>query len=157
MKLVLSNIILAVLWALLSGDISQYSLMTGFVLGYLVLGMMATQATEKSYFRKVRQTLAFILEFLKELGLSTYRVVYDILTPTHYMKPGVIAFPLEAKTDAEITMLANVITLTPGTLSLDVSEDRKTLYIHAMYIDDPDALRREIKEGLEKKLLEMMR
>ena len=157
MKLFLSNIILAVLWALLSGDISQYSLMTGFVLGYLVLGMMATQATEKSYFKKVRQTLAFILEFLKELGLSTYRVVYDILTPTHYMKPGVIAFPLEAKTDAEITMLANVITLTPGTLSLDVSEDRKTLYIHAMYIDDPDALRREIKEGLERKLLEMMR
>ena len=157
MKLFLSKIILALLWALLSGDISQYSLMTGFVLGYLVLGMMATQATEKSYFKKVRQTLAFILEFLKELGLSTYRVVYDILTPTHYMKPGVIAFPLEAKTDAEITMLANVITLTPGTLSLDVSEDRKTLYIHAMYIDDPDALRREIKEGLERKLLEMMR
>ena len=157
MKLFLSNIILAVLWALLSGDISQYSLMTGFVLGYLVLGMMATQATEKSYFKKVRQTLVFALEFLKELALSTYRVAYDILTPTHYMKPGVIAFPLEAKTDAEITMLANVITLTPGTLSLDVSEDRKTLYIHAMYIDDPDALRREIKEGLEKKLLEMMR
>lgn len=157
MKLFLSNIILAVLWALLSGDISQYSLMTGFVLGYLVLGMMATQAAEKSYFKKVRQTLAFALEFLKELALSTYRVAYDILTPTHYMKPGVIAFPLEAKTDAEITMLANVITLTPGTLSLDVSEDRKTLYIHAMYIDDPDALRREIKEGLEKKLLEMMR
>ena len=157
MKLFLSNIILAVLWALLSGDISQYSLMTGFVLGYLVLGMMATEATEKSYFKKVRQTLAFALEFLKELALSTYRVAYDVLTPTHYMKPGVIAFPLEAKTDAEITMLANVITLTPGTLSLDVSENRKTLYIHAMYIDDPDALRREIKEGLEKKLLEMMR
>ena len=157
MKLFLSNIILALLWALLSGEISQFSLVTGFVLGYLVLGMMATQASEKSYFKKVRQTFSFILEFLKELGLSTYRVVYDILTPTHYMKPGVIAFPLEAKTDAEITMLANVITLTPGTLSLDVSEDRKTLYIHAMYIDDPDALRREIKEGLEKKLLEMMR
>ncbi len=157
MKLFLSNIILALLWALLSGDISQYSLMTGFVLGYLVLGMMATQATEKSYFKKVRQTLAFLLEFLKELAVSTYRVVYDILTPTHHMKPGVIAFPLEAKSDAEISMLANVITLTPGTLSLDVSEDRKTLYIHAMYIDDPDALRREIKEGLEKKLLEMMR
>lgn len=157
MKLFLSNIILALLWAMLSGDISQYSLITGFVLGYLVLGMMATRTTEKSYFMKVRQTLAFALIFLKELTVSTYRVVYDILTPTHYMTPGVIAFPLEAKTDAEITMLANVITLTPGTLSLDVSEDRKILYIHAMYIDDPDELRREIREGLEKKLLEMMR
>ncbi|MFB0935077.1 MAG: Na+/H+ antiporter subunit E [Propionivibrio sp.] len=157
MKLFLSNIILALLWALLSGEISQFSLITGFVLGYLVLGMMATQASEKSYFRKVRQTVEFALVFLRELAVSTWRVAYDILTPTHYMKPGVIAFPLEAKSDAEITLLANVITLTPGTLSLDVSEDRKTLYIHAMYIDDPDELRREIKEGLEKKLLEMMR
>ena len=157
MKLFLSNIILALLWALLSGEISQFSLITGFVLGYWVLGMMATKASVKSYFKKVRQTVAFALEFLKDLAVSTYRVVYDILTPTHYMKPGVIAFPMEAKTDAEITMLANVITLTPGTLSLDVSEDRETLYIHAMYIDDPDELRREIREGLEKKLLEMMR
>ncbi len=157
MKLFLSNIILALLWALLSGDISQFSLITGFVLGYLVLCMMATQSSEKSYFRKVRQTVEFALVFLRELAVSTWRVAYDILTPTHYMKPGVIAFPLEAKSDAEITLLANVITLTPGTLSLDVSEDRKTLYIHAMYIDDPDELRREIKEGLEKKLLEMMR
>lgn len=68
-------------------DISQYSLITGFVLGYLVLGMMATRTTEKSYFMKVRQTLAFALIFLKELTVSTYRVVYDILTPTHYMTP----------------------------------------------------------------------
>lgn len=157
MKLFLSNIILALVWALLSGEISQFSLITGFVLGYLVLGMMATQATEKSYFMKVRQTVAFALEFLKELAVSTYRVAYDILTPTHYMKPGVIAFPMRAETDAEITLLANVITLTPGTLSLDVSEDHKILYIHAMYVGDPDELRREIREGLEKKLLEMMR
>jgi len=157
MRLFLSNIMLALLWALLSGEISTFNLVIGFVLGYLVLGMMAAQATEKSYFKKVRQTVAFALVFFKELAVSTYRVAYDILTPTHYMRPGVIAFPMEAKTDAEITMLANIITLTPGTLSLDVSEDRKILYIHAMYVDDPDELRREIREGLEKKLLEMMR
>ena len=50
-------------------------------------------------------------------------------------------------------LLANVISLTPGTLSLDVSEDRKTLYIHAMYASDPEAVREEIREGLEKRLL----
>jgi multicomponent Na+:H+ antiporter subunit E len=55
--------------------------------------------------------------------------------PTHHMRPGVIAMPLEAKTDGEITMVANLISLTPGTLSLDVSDDRKVLYIHAMFLD----------------------
>ena len=73
------------------------------------------------------------------------------------MRPGVIGIPLDAKTDLEITMLANVISLTPGTLSLDVSPDRKTLYIHAMYVVDPDELRREIKDGLERRLMELLR
>lgn len=49
------------------------------------------------------------------------------------MKPGVIALPLSARTEMEITLVANLISLTPGTLSLDVSDDRKVLYIHAMF------------------------
>ena len=73
------------------------------------------------------------------------------------MKPGIVAIPLDAKTDLEITFLANLITLTPGTLSLDCSEDRKTLYIHSMYIDDLEKFRAEIKNTLEKRLLEVMR
>ena len=65
--------------------------------------------------------------------------------------------PLDAKTDAEITLLANVVTLTPGTLSLDVSPDRSTLYVHAMFLESPEALRRDIKEGFEKRILELLR
>jgi multicomponent Na+:H+ antiporter subunit E len=69
----------------------------------------------------------------------------------------VIGIPLEAKTDLEITVLANLITMTPGTLSLDVSPDRKTLYVHAMYIKNPEALRFDIKENLERRVLELLR
>ena len=58
---------------------------------------------------------------------------------------------------ADLTMLANLLTLTPGSLSLDVSEDRKTLFVHAMYIEDADQFRREVKEGLERRVLELMR
>jgi multicomponent Na+:H+ antiporter subunit E len=153
----LTNIILAFAWSALSGSIDQINLIIGFVIGYFILGTMSAGHKEPSYFNKVRQIFAFAILFLKEVNVSTLRITYDVLTPTNYMKPGVIAVPLDAKTDAEITLLANVITLTPGTLSLDVSDDRKFLYIHAMYIDDPDDLRREIKDGLERKLLELMR
>ena len=73
------------------------------------------------------------------------------------MRPGVVAIPLDAETDAEITLLANLITLTPGTLSLDVSDDRRVLYIHAMYVDDVEELRRSIKDGFEKRVMELLR
>lgn len=153
----LYNIALAFTWSVLNGSIDSRSLVIGFVVGYFILGAMHLEGEKSAYFRKVGQTLGFIALFLKELMVSSFRVAYDVVTPTYYMKPGVIAIPLDAETDAEITLLANVITLTPGTLSLDVSEDRKALYIHAMFIDDPDELRREIKDGLEKKLLKVMR
>jgi multicomponent Na+:H+ antiporter subunit E len=73
------------------------------------------------------------------------------------MRPGVIAIPLDAQTDIEITVLANLISLTPGTLSLDVSADRQTLYIHTMYLDDPEAARRGIKRGFERRVLAVTR
>jgi multicomponent Na+:H+ antiporter subunit E len=75
------------------------------------------------------------------------------------MRPGIIAIPLDARTDLEITLLANLITLTPGTLSLDVSADRRVLYVHVMYIDNDDieAVRRSIKDGFERRVLEVLR
>jgi multicomponent Na+:H+ antiporter subunit E len=73
------------------------------------------------------------------------------------MKPGIIAVPLDAETDFEITLLANLITMTPGTLSLDLSDDRKTLYVHAMYITDPEKIRHSIKHDLERRVLAVLR
>src|SRR5690606_901199 len=95
--------------------------------------------------------------FLKEMLLANLRVAYDVITPTYYMRPAVVSIPLDARTDLEITLLAMCITLTPGTLSLDVSTDRRVLYIHAMFAEDPDALRHEIKNGFERRLLELLR
>jgi len=75
------------------------------------------------------------------------------------MVPAVVAVPLDAETDFEITLLANFITLTPGTLSIDVSKDRKTLYVHEVYVEggDTDKVRNQIKNGFEKKILKITR
>lgn len=100
---------------------------------------------------------SFIAFFIYELFKANLRVAYDVITPSHTMRPGVIAIPLAAKTDMEITLLANLISLTPGTLSLDVSDDRSVLYIHGMFVDDPDELRHEIKAGFERRVLELLR
>ncbi len=99
----------------------------------------------------------FILLFIKELLRSSARVAVYVLRSNPPIRPGVIAIPLDCKTDLEITLLANAISLTPGTLSLDVSDDRDKLYIHAMHVNDADMLRVHIKTGLERSLLEALR
>ena len=104
-----------------------------------------------------RGVFGFVGYYFWELVKSNAIIAYDVLTPTHHMKPGVIGIQIEAKTDLEITVLANLITMTPGTLSLDISPDRKTLYVHAMYIHDPEELRRYIKENFEPRVLALLR
>ncbi len=110
-------------------------------------------------FYKVRQIGALVLFYLKELVAASLRVAYEVLTPQDHMLPAVVAIPLEAKTDLEITLLANFITLTPGTLSIDVSKDRKTLYIHGVYVKagDIEKVKKQIKDGFEKKILKITR
>ncbi len=158
MDLFIYNILISMIWALLTGNVSISNLTTGFVLGYVALTLLYPATGKKlSYFQKSMQFVRFALFFTKELLVSSYRVAVDVVKPLPLMRPGVVGIPLDAETDLEITLLANLISLTPGTLSLDVSPDRKTLYIHAMYVVNPDDLRKEIKDGMERRLLELLR
>ena len=84
-------------------------------------------------------------------------MAHDVITPRLFAKPGVIAIPLDCKSNVEITLFANVISLTPGTLSLDISADRKCLYIHAMFIYDVDKLKCELKKKFEAPIMEILR
>jgi multicomponent Na+:H+ antiporter subunit E len=129
----------------------------GYALGFLVLMFTQRIIGPSRYFWKVRKLVSFAGFFLWQLLQANLRVAHDVVTPKFYMQPAVLGIPLEAETDAEITLLASLITLTPGTLSLELSEDRRTLYLHAMFVRDRDALRREIKEGFERRLLEVLR
>ncbi|MCE8004324.1 Na+/H+ antiporter subunit E [Billgrantia ethanolica] len=151
------NLLLALAWVILSGDFSGLNLVVGLVFGYITLVLIEPQVDALAgYPARVPRILKFLGFFIKELVQANLRVGFDILTPPWHMKPGVIAMPLEARTELEITMVANLISLTPGTLSLDVSDDRKVLYIHAMFLDDEEELRRNLKE-MEYRALELFR
>lgn len=155
--MLLWNVMLALAWAALTGKLNSLNLLLGFALGALVLWLMGPVLGRPHYIRKLGQVISFALFFLWELFLSNLRVAYEVITPGHNMRPGVVAVPLDAQTPQEITLLANLITLTPGTLSLDVSADRKMLYIHAMYVDDIEEFRRSIKDGFERRVIEVLR
>lgn len=156
MRMLVWNLVLAGTWMAMT-ELSGTNLFIGFVLGYFVLWVSPGVAQRTRYFHRVGQGLRFLGFFLRELAVATARIAYDVLTPTPYMKPAVIGIPLDVETDMEIALLAIVVTLTPGSLALDVSSDRKTLYVHAMYVTDPEALRRDIKRGFERRILELLR
>lgn len=157
MRAFLWNIFLAFTWSFAVGEFSAGNVAIGFALGYAVLWLGEKVVDSKGYTTHFRKLCEFIALFFWELVYANLRLAYEVMTPTHNMRPGIIAVPLDAKTDGEITLLANLIGLTPGTLTLDVSEDRKFLYVHSTYIGDPEAEKKHIKDLLERRLLELLR
>lgn len=149
------NIALAVAWAALTGNITLSGLVVGFALGSACLYTTRTLFEESDlYFKRVWRWLKLCVLFLYELVVSSIQVVWDVLTPQHKARPGIIAMPLDAKGEMQVLLVTNLISLTPGTLSLDVTED--TLFIHAMFADDPDEIRHQMKTGMERWVIEAM-
>jgi multicomponent Na+:H+ antiporter subunit E len=157
MRPLLTNLVLAIVWAALAGEMTTANFLVGFVLGYILLSLQHEVVGKSTYYSKLWHLVLFLGYFLFELFIASLRVAMEVLTPQAYSRPGVIAVPLDAKTDFEIMLLSIIISLTPGTLSLDVSQDRRLLFIHAMFVEDPDEVRASIKRGLERRLLELMR
>lgn len=154
----LINVLLAVAWVFITGGFSVLNGVFGFVLGLAALSLIREQVGTVGYVRRLRRVAALASLFLYELLLSALRVFKLVLTPDlSKLEPGFVAYPLTVDRDYEISMLANLITLTPGTLSVDVSDDRRTLYIHAIHVPDPEELRTDIANGFERKILEAFR
>jgi multicomponent Na+:H+ antiporter subunit E len=82
---------------------------------------------------RLLHAIELLLFYIYEVLISNARVAHDVLTPTHHMRPGFIHLNIEGLTDRQILAASNLITMTPGTLSLDVTPDRKFLQIHCMY------------------------
>lgn len=156
--MLLGNMLLAVTWAALQGDFSLGTLIAGYLLGYLVLlGLVKGGVLGKSrYVGKMQRVIGLAAFFVWDLVRANLRLALDVATPRYHMKPGILAVPLDATRDSEILLLAMLINLTPGSVALDVSPDRKVMYVHVMYIETPEAARDEIKQGFERRVLEVL-
>ena len=151
MKTLVANLVLTAAWVAFFNTFSVLSVMSGFAVGSLVIFLLQPLiGAPPSYFRRGWFWSKLVVMFLYELVVSSLAVLVDIVTPTHRARPAIIDVPLDVRTDTGILLATNLISLTPGTLSVDVSPDRRTLRIHAMFADDPDAVRRQIKEGMER-------
>ena len=155
MSLLLLNVLLAIACAALTGSFGPVDLLFGFALGYLVLWISTRMGRQNKYFKQIPLLLGLIGVFLSDLLRANIRMASIILSPRMQLRPAVVAVPLILKSESAIILLANMMTLTPGTLSLDISTDRQILFIHTVYLDDPEQFRKELLEGYERRLKEL--
>lgn len=182
----LSMLLLALLWCASTEEFAPFNIAVGCVLGLIIPWALArasrardvearlpasqhlapapsaAPALTQALARLPRATLAagaLLLYFIRELLIANIQMARFTLSPLRSLSPGIVAVPLEPMSDLELLLVANLITLTPGTLSVDVSPDRRTLYIHTMSVTtaDADAFRASIKDGFERRVLEVTR
>jgi multicomponent Na+:H+ antiporter subunit E len=103
---------------------------------------------------RIPKQIHYLSILIVEIVKSSIVVAKIVLQPKIDIKPGIIAVPIRAKTDVGITAIANTITLTPGTLTIDISNDKSALYVHCIDIDDAKKIRDSIRDDLEEYVLE---
>lgn len=150
-------IVLALGWAAITGNFSGLNLLFGAAIGALAVLLLRSAFAPPRALRKLRRIISLAVLFLYELMVSAIRVAVIVVTPDlkSALRPAIVAVPLTVKSDAEITLLANLITLTPGTLSVDVSDDRSLLYVHVLTLSTREALIADIASGFETKVKEV--
>jgi len=150
-------VILALIWVGISGNFTGLNLLFGGLIGAVAILVLREALAGPRTSRRVRRVLSLAFLFLYELVVSAVRVALVVARPdmSKAVRPAIVAVPLTVRSDEEITLLANMITLTPGTLSVDVSADKSVLYVHALCLDDREAMIASIANGFEKKIREV--
>ena len=87
-----------------------------------------------------------------ELLVANIRVAIDVLRPRTSIRPAIVAIPLDVTSDAEILLLSMLINITPGSVTIDLAADRRTLYVHVMHMTTAEASRHDIKTGFERRV-----
>lgn len=151
--LALNSTVLALLWLAITGSFTVPNFLLGLLVAAVALSLTRTRPLHEQAVR-VRRLVGLSLLFVRELIVSAWRVARLVVSPRMDLKPGIFAYPLKARTDFEISLLANLITLTPGTLSVDVSADRRMLFVHAIDCSDVAQTIREIESGFERRIRE---
>ena len=133
---VLINLFIGFLWMFLQDDWSALSFLSGYLVGLVVLFVMRKFFSSQYYLFTVQAVINLFLLFIYQLFASSIVVIQRIIKPKLDIKPGIVAFETDLERDIEVTLLAALITLTPGSVVVEISPDNKVLYIHAMDIPE---------------------
>lgn len=154
---ILLNVFIAFVWMFLSNSFSAATFIIGYILGLVMLFMLRRFFSTRFYMERVVAVAKLLLLFLKELIVSNIAVLRVILKPKMDIKPAIFELETKLTEDWEITLLSMLITLTPGTVVINVSEDRTKLYVHTLDLEDVDNAVNSIRNTFEKAIMEVSR
>ncbi|MGN7387377.1 Na+/H+ antiporter subunit E [Sporosarcina sp. SAFN-015] len=154
---ILLNFLIAVIWMFMNSSLTATTFIIGYLIGLILIVITRRFFKSRLYIWRLWAAIKLTLLFFKELVLSNISVLLLVIKPKLQLQPMIFALPTELEHDWEITLLSSLITLTPGTLVLHVSDDQRTLYIHAIDVDDVDEAIDSIKNSFEKAIMEVSR
>ncbi len=105
--------------------------------------------------KKILSLIGFMLFYIKEVVKTNFIVAMEVLTPTHYMKPGIIQINVESLTDRQLLIFCNLLTMTPGSMVVDVDPEKKFILVHILYLESEEAATKEIEESYLRKVQEI--
>jgi multicomponent Na+:H+ antiporter subunit E len=154
----LAHLLLAFLWTMLVGPPTLMNAVIGFIVGFAIVWIASAARGSDSYAVRVGAAISLALFTLREVCLANMRVAYYTVAPLDRVRPAILEVPVAAgSTDLEITLLANLVTLTPGTFTIDVAPDRRSIRVHAMHAPDHAAAIEEIRSGFERRIWRVTR
>lgn len=151
----LVNFVLALVWSALQESIDIATLITGFVLGFLLLSVVYP-----GYAGTALGVFGYVLFLIWSIVVASIQVAGYVLSPDPKLDQGIVEIPLDVRSDLETAILATSITLTPGTISIQVGrnpEGQRVLYVHNLVMGDPVEVRRKIKHEFERRILRVTR
>lgn len=148
---------LSLIWMLLTNDFSFGNFCVGLAFSLVVILIIRRAFPAELFFSRIRLTIRLLAYFIRELVVANFQVAKLVLQRNPDLKPMIVAVPLDVDTDTEITMLANLIALTPGSIALKLSRNRRRLIIHVMHADNKQQFIQHTKQSLEARLLEVLR
>jgi multicomponent Na+:H+ antiporter subunit E len=139
------NLVLALIWTLLSGSFTLGSVLVGYLAGFLALALLRPVIGGDVYVRSLWGVPRLVGIYAFQLGVASLQLARDILRPRPPIRGGFFQFDATALSPAKTVLLSNLLSLTPGTLTVDIDDDGNTLYIHTLYADDLDRSRRGVE------------
>ncbi|UZE96284.1 Na+/H+ antiporter subunit E [Alkalimarinus alittae] len=149
------SILLFIIWLLLNNTLAPGHLVLAAFLAITIPLLTSGLQTPQPSFRKPLLTTRYALMVVWDIIVANFEVALLVLGPSKKLAPAFIAVPLDIRHEFPITILASTVSLTPGTVSAEVSEDKQWLYVHVLHLTDKEALIALIKQRYEKPLMEI--
>jgi multicomponent Na+:H+ antiporter subunit E len=152
----LFHVLLTLIWMLLQNTYTPQAFLVGFVVSFVVIALTQRVLGQGTYGQRGFQVLELAFFVLWAMVRANIALARLSMMREPELRPGIVGIPLDIEDDAAIALLAHLITFVPGTLSLDVSRDKRTLYVHTMVVEDKEAFQQTMKEEFERRVARLM-